>query len=111
MSRSSHIHVATHTQIPYTYTGECSGSETESVWGTCMDLNTDVNPEFVCQTLFVILPVPPPNLRLPELGLFTYLSGNVLHFNTDLNPEFVRQPSFVILHVEPYVVHDLGFRV
>ena len=33
---------------------ECSGSEMESVWGTCMDFNTDLNPEFVCQPLFVI---------------------------------------------------------
>ena len=33
---------------------EYSGSEMESVWGTCMDFNTDLNPEFVCQPLFVI---------------------------------------------------------
>jgi hypothetical protein len=33
---------------------ECSGSEMENVWGTCMNFNTDSNPEFVCQPLFVI---------------------------------------------------------
>ena len=33
---------------------ECSDIEMERLWNTCMDFNTDLNPEFVCQPLFVI---------------------------------------------------------